>query len=225
MEMLLELRDDRPLEPREAVVPFPPRLGETGLLALLSFLVGVLPGLEGDVIHVLCTYVGSAAVADLSVDGDDLAVVDVEIVDVDRLANLRRSAAETRVDVKPVEVVVDVRIEDLDAGCAHALAERLHVRRVPIDRRIVAHHLLLARGERVAHRGLLDVHQHARLDAGLHALDDGVGDLLADRIAEPQEHRDVDALPCGADVREERGEDLVPIDEQLTAIRLHHHAV
>ena len=214
VEVQLERLRDRALEAREAVVPLPPGLRIPGATPRVSLCAAIARWIERAMVEVLRADVGPPAIRDLAVDEDDLAVIDMQVVDVDRVADLRGERGEARVLRLDHMVVVDVRVADLDPRLAHALAQRPHVERVVPHVRIVAHHLLLARGERVAHRDLRDVEQHAHLHARARSLHENVGHLLADGIAKEQEHRDVDvALRC-AEVGQQHGQQPMAVDEQ-----------
>ena len=81
------------------------------------------------------------------------------------------------------------------------------------DRRIVLHHFSFAGRERIPHRGLLHVDQHPHRHTLLRSLDQRIGHLLADRVSKPEEHGHVQRRLGAANVREERRQYDVPIDE------------
>src|SRR5581483_5584488 len=214
-EMRVDLVRDRPFEPRQAVVPLPPGLPQALLLALLAFHARVLPRIEGIVEQILRADVRAPAVRHPAVDDDDLAVVDVQVVDGDGVPDLRADRAQPGISHLHLAVVVDVGIHHLGAALAEEFAERVDVGRVVVDVRIVADHPLLAGGERIAHLRLLPVQQHAHLHAFAGFAAQRRGDLLPDGIAEEEKDGEVDGPARLRDVAQQRGQDAVAIDEKV----------
>src|ERR1700686_4032403 len=113
----------RALEAREAVVPLPPRVVEALADAQSRLGTGVDQRIEGMVEEVLRSDVGAAAVCDPTVDDDDLAVIDVELVDGDGGADLRADRAQARIREVGPRVIVDVGVDQFDAVLANEVAE------------------------------------------------------------------------------------------------------
>lgn len=196
-------------------MPLPPRLHAPGVLALLGFVERVLRGIERFVKQILRADVCTTAIRAAAIDHDHLSVIDVHVVDRDAATDLRRQRAQARITDLDLDIVVDVRVDDLRARRPEQLTERLHVGRVMLDASGVLHHLPLARREGVAHRGLRDVQQDAHGHA-LACLLRGHGrNLVADRIVKVEKDGDVDRALCAPQIGKERRHDPMAVHEDL----------
>jgi hypothetical protein len=89
VELRIDGADDDALETREAVVPFPPGLRLAARAPCLAFFARIDVGIEGHVEQVLRADIGATDVSHAAVDHDQLAVVHVQNVHLDRVADLR----------------------------------------------------------------------------------------------------------------------------------------
>src|ERR1035441_7908524 len=118
----VQVADDRSLEPNEAVVPLPPGLRLTRFPRGGRLVARVFRWIEGHAILVLRPEVRGAAVRDATVNGHDFPVIDVECTAPHGAPDLAGERVELRLSRLDNLAVVELRIDDGNAGVREALA-------------------------------------------------------------------------------------------------------